>query len=140
MPQQAAEIDFTSLIAAINAMTQTIGASGRTLVNILNDLNSGLIITPLVGAKYFHIAGAGTFGVDTVPGTLLSLNINTGATGGTGTFYDSASTSSLTDVVATVALDTARSTAFGPEGRGLVLNNGLVVVTTGTADITVGFA
>jgi hypothetical protein len=126
---QAEQIDFTSLIAALNALTQTIGSNGRTLNNIL-----------AAGVNYFHIVTAGTFVVQDTPGSvLISLNVNTTDNGETVTFYDSASASSLTDMVANVTLGTTTPDPipFGGE-RGLTLNNGLVIVTSGTADLTIG--
>lgn len=129
--QTAQQIDLTSLIAAFQALTQTIGSNGRTLLNILNNL------TPV---GHYHIAGAGTFAVQTEPGALLSLNINSGPIGGTGTLYDSASVGSLTDMIGVLNFGTVAPAQLplGPGERGLALNNGLVVVTTGTADITLG--
>jgi hypothetical protein len=131
MAGQAAEIDFTSLIASLNALIQTIGLNGRVL---------SAMLTASAPADYFHIAGAGTFEVQATAGTLLSLNINDNPIGGTGTLYDTASVASLTDVIGILNFGTVAPMLLplGPDGRGLTLNNGLVVVTTGTADITVG--
>jgi hypothetical protein len=131
---QAEQIDLTSLIASLQALTQVLGSNARTIGAILN---SGF-----VPAEYFHIAGAGTFAVAANAGTLLSMNINQIGTGGTGTFYDARNIGSITGSleVAVVNFGTAAplEVPFGPVGRGLVLNNGLVVVTTGNTDITVG--
>lgn len=131
MAAQSQEIDFTTLIATLTALIQTIGLNGRTLTAIL---------ASFAEADYFHIAGAGTFEVQSSSGALLSLNINAGPIGGTGTLYDAASPASLTDVIGILNFGTVAPMLlpFGPDGRGLALNNGLVVVTTGTADITVG--
>ena len=132
MATQSQEIDFTSLIATLNALIQTIGSNGRTL--------SAAITADSAAASYFHIAGAGTFEVQTAPGTLLSLNINDNPVGGTGTLYDTANVASLTDVIGVLNFGTVAPMMLplGPDGRGLTLNNGLAIVTTGTADITVG--
>jgi hypothetical protein len=131
MAAQSQEIDFTSLIATLNALIQTIGLNGRVLTSLL---------ASFAAADYFHIAGAGTFEVQSSAGTLLSLNINADPVGGTGTLYDAASVSLLTDVIGVLNFGTIApmSLPFGPDGRGVALNSGLVIVTTGTADITVG--
>lgn len=131
MAGQAAEIDFTSLIASLNALIQTIGLNSRTLSGIL---------ASFAPADGFHIAGAGTFEVQSSAGTLLSLNINDNPIGGTGTLYDTASPASLTDVIGILNFGTVApvSLPIGPDGRGVTLNHGLVIVTTGSADITVG--
>ena len=131
MAGQAAEIDLTSLIASLNALIQTIGLNGRMLTSL---------VAEFAPATYFHIAGAGTFDVASSPGTLLSLNINSNPSGGGATLYDTASPSSLTDVIGVLNFGTVAPVTLpiGPGGRGMALNNGLVIVTTGSADVTVG--
>lgn len=133
--QIAQQIDLSSLVAALNAFTQTVGANGKTLVNLLN---SGF-----VAVDYYHISGAGTFAVKGTAGTLFSLNINQVGTGGAGTIYDAASPTlvagSLEVAVLTFGTVAPQDLPMGPQNRGLSLNSGLVIITTGNADITVGF-
>ena len=123
--------DLTSLMAAINAMTQVIGSNGRSLSTLATEYGP---------AKYTHISTAGTVLVQASSCALFSLNINTGVAGATATVYDSASTATLpgSAVVAAFSIGTSApiNVPIGPVGRGLTLNNGLVIVTTGTADIT----
>jgi hypothetical protein len=130
MATQSQEIDFTSLIATLNALIQTIGLNGRALSGIL---------AASAAVDYFHISGAGTFEVQGAAGTLLSININSDPIGGTGTLYDASSSASLIDVIGVLNFGTVAplSLPIGPDGKGTSLNNGLVIVTTGTADITV---
>ena len=127
--------DLTTLIAALNAMNQVLGLNGRTLVGLLS---SGIVVGEQA-ASYAHINSAGTFTLKGTSATLLSLNINSAA----GTIYDSASAGTLagTLIVGVISLSgTAPSEIpIGPQDRGLALNHGLVVVTTGTADITLGY-
>ena len=132
MANQATQIDFTSVIAALNSMTQTIGNTARSLATL---------VTP---AKYLHITTAGTFTTPVLATSVFSLNINTGAAGDVATIYDSASTMTLPGSLEVAAL-TIGTTApemvlLGPNNKGFALNNGLVVVTTGTADITFGYS
>ena len=131
--------DLTTLIAALNAMNQVLGLNGRTLVGLLS---SGIVVGERA-ASYAHINSAGTFTLKGTSATLLSLNINSSATGAAGTIYDSASAGTLagTLIVGVISLSgTAPSEIpIGPQDRGLALNHGLVVVTTGTADITLGY-
>jgi hypothetical protein len=121
-----------------------------SLVGVLQQTN--MVLTAMLAAyndatksaDYFHIAGAGTFVVKDAPGTLLSININNIGTGGVGTIYDASGTAGISGTVE-IAIPTFGTLAperlsFGPEDRGLSLNSGLVIVTTGNADITVGFA
>jgi hypothetical protein len=130
MATQSQEIDFTSLIATLNALIQTIGLNGRALSGIL---------AASAAVDYFHISGAGTFEVQGAAGTLLSININSDPIGGTGTLYDASSPASLIDVIGVLNFGTVAPLPLpiGPDGKGTSLNNGLVIVTTGTADITV---
>ena len=133
MANHAQEVDFTSLIAAINSMILVIGSNGRTLSAINTDFSP---------VKYAHIAGSGTFAVQGTAGSLLSLNINSGDVASTGTIYDASGTATIAGslVVGIFHFGTAvpAEVSLGPSGRGLTLNNGLVIVTTGTADITFG--
>lgn len=135
MAQIAQQVDLTSLVAALNAMTQTLGLNGK---NLVADINTGF-----AAAKYLHISGAGTFAPPGAAGIVLSMNINTPASGATGTIYDSSTTTLLpgTLIVANVdlAVTIPEMLPIGPGSRGLELNNGLVVVTTGSADITMGY-
>ncbi len=123
----------------MNALTQVLGSNGRILSNILNN---GIGISPQAGVNYVHIAGAGTLLVETSACSLLSLNINTGAAASTATVYDSAGTASLPGslevAVLTIGTVAPMAVRLGPEDRGFTLNNGLVIVTTGSADITFG--
>lgn len=138
MPQAAQQIDLSSLIAALNALTQTVGTNGRTLATLLN---TGIVVVP-EPVEYFHIAGAGTFEILGTSGTLLSLNINQVGTAGGGTIYDAAGTvsvaGSLEVAVMTFGTVAPVMVPLGPSERGFGLNNGLVVVTTGDGDITLG--
>jgi hypothetical protein len=137
--QQALQIDYTSLIASLNAMIQVLGLNSRSLLALLE---SGIVVdgAPVKGT---HIGTAGTFVVQSEPGALLSLNINTGAIASNGTFYDAASAAAIAGSLeigvynfGSVTIPTP--TPIGPAGRGVTLNNGLVIITTGSADITVG--
>ena len=139
MAQPGTTFDLTTLIAALNSMSQVLGSNGRTLSGLLT---SGIVIGERA-ATYAHISSAGTFALKGTAGTLLSLNINSAATGAAGTIYDASGTASLAGslVVGIVGLGSGApgNVPMGPQDRGLALNNGLVVVTTGTADITLGF-
>lgn len=77
-----------------------------------------------------HISGAGTFILHTGPGTLYGVNINTAGT--TITIYDSTTGSGSILGAWTTA------TGFFDFG-GLPLGKGMVIVTTGTPDITAIF-
>jgi hypothetical protein len=137
MANQAQQIDFSSVVATLNAMIQAIQNNGRVLTSLVND---GVTIVPGGAATYFHINAPGTYAVRTTPCTLLSLNVNTGAASSTGTIYDVSGTASLPGT-AEVAMFTFGTVAplnvpLGPDGRGFPLKTGLVIVTTGTADIT----
>jgi hypothetical protein len=147
------ELDLTTLIAALNAMTQVLGLNGSTIASELNtNLEatntslSNLASTLSVGAlaaKWIHIAGPGTFEAPGTVSAVLSVNINSAAAGSTVTIYDSTGTVSLPGTLMVASIDLVpidpMMVPVGPNNRGLKLNNGLVIVTTGTADITVGY-
>ena len=98
----------------------------------------------LAGASYDHIASAGTFVVKATPGNLFTLNINSATAGATLEFFDQATTVTGTVAIAgPITIGTAdilpMRLGFGPENVGLKTNTGLVALTTGTLDVTVGF-
>jgi hypothetical protein len=128
MAQIAQQIDLTSLVAQFQALIQTIGLNARALNIGFNSV------------KWYHINGAGTFVAKESAGTLLHLNINTGSAGATATIYDSATTVSLPGSLEVSALNIGTvapsSLPLGPDNRGWTMNNGVVIVTTGSADIT----
>jgi hypothetical protein len=137
--QPGNQFDLTTLIAVLNAMSQVLGQNSKNLTALLT---SGIVVGERA-ATYAHISAAGTFALKGSAGTLLSLNINTSATGAAGTIYDASGTASLagTLVVGIIGMGSGApgNVPMGPQDRGLALNNGLVVVTTGTADITLGY-
>jgi hypothetical protein len=120
-------------------LSSTLQQTNQVLTAMLAAYNKGRI-----SADYFHISTAGTFTARQSAGTLLSLNINQVGTGGTGTIYDAAGTmalaGSLTIAVLTFGTVAPQMLPFGPADRGLSVNNGVVIVTTGNADITLGTA
>ena len=134
MPDSDSNFDLTSLIAILNALTQTLGLNGRTL-------NASLVAASAAQA-WKHINSAGTFVVSGSPGTLFTVNVNTPVAGATVALYDLANAVSISGTAAigtiTLTSTTLGPIAMGPASRGLALTNGLVVVTTGTADLTIG--
>ena len=98
---------------------------------------------PLLAA-YSHISNAGTFVVKAAAGGLFSLNINSFTTGATLELFDQATTVTGTVVIAgpitfgTLDVVPIR-VLFGPDNGGLRVNNGIVALTTGTLDVTVGY-
>jgi hypothetical protein len=98
---------------------------------------------PLLAA-YNHITNAGTFVIKAAPGGLFSLNINSATAGGTLELFDQSTTATGTVVIAgPITLGTLdvlpMRVLFGPDNGGLRFNTGLVALTTGTLDVTVGF-
>lgn len=94
--------------------------------------------------SYAHIVNAGTVQVKAAAGSLMSLNVNGVSTASTATLYDVNQTGTLGTVeVAVFTLGTSEAIPsripMGPDNSGLKFNNGLVVVTTGTCDLTFGF-
>lgn len=94
--------------------------------------------------NYAHIVNAGTVQVKNTGGSLMSLNVNGVGTASTATLYDVNQTGTLGTVeVAVFTLGTAEAIParipIGPDSAGLKFNNGLVVVTTGTCDLTFGY-
>ena len=96
--------------------------------------------------KYAHIANAGTTVVKAAPGVLGSLNVNSASSAATVQFIDAASTTVATPVIGTITFGAADtlpqnlplgSTAEGVPG--LAVNTGIVVITTGTLDVTIGY-
>ena len=138
-PGQAQQIDLSSLVATLGGLIQTLGTNAKNLNAILNS-GSVAASTPV---SYFHINGAGTFVAKDTSAVLLSLNINQTGTGCAGTIYDASGTASLPGTAEVAVLDfgtiAPASLSLGPPGRGLSLNSGIVIVTTGSADVTVGF-
>lgn len=131
----AQQIDMTTLIAALQAMTQVLGLNGRSL--------EGIFAGEFLPARWTHIASSGTFMIQGTAGALLTLNINTPSTSDTVAIYDAATTTIALPGTLLVANLTLQSGApnrvsFGSDDRGLTLNNGLVIVTSGTSDITIG--
>jgi hypothetical protein len=150
MAEQVGVIDLSNLIAAINAMTLVLGENGSTtaasIVNNLTDLNTTLaefLNAGVIAAKWLHISGAGTFQAPGTVAALLTVNINTDASGATAELYDASSPALPIGTVMIANMDLGTidpvSIPMGPPNRGLKLNNGLVVVTTGAADITVSY-
>ena|SRR5579863_337339 len=97
-----------------------------------------------VAVPYYHISNAGTFAVKATPGTMFSININSGSTGATIELFDQSTTATGTVVVAgPITVGTADilplRVLFGPDSGGLRVNNGLVALTTGTLDVTLGY-
>ena len=93
---------------------------------------------------YNHIGTAGTYVVKAVPGALFEININSGTSGATIELFDQATTVTGTNVIAgPINLGTAtvipQRVLYGPDGAGIKFNNGLVVITTGTTDITMAY-
>lgn len=134
MPQVAQQVDLTSLVQALQALTQTLGLNAKNITAALN--------TGFDPANWYHISGAGTFVASTNPGTVFSININSGEIGATGTLYDAAAITaiagSLEIGVFSFGTEVPDNLPVGPPNRGLSLNNGLVVITTGSPDITIG--
>lgn len=96
-----------------------------------------------VGVAYSHISNAGTTLVKSVPGAAFSLNINSGTGVGSLTLFDQSTTATGTVTIAVINVGTAnvlpQHLDLGPSGGGLNFKTGLVVVSTGTIDATVGF-
>lgn len=97
-----------------------------------------------LAADYTRVTGAGTTVVRNSAGYIAGVNLNNlGTVAASATIYDAAGTASIgtAQVVAAPVWGTsAASPAYlplGPGGDGLAVNNGLVVVTTGSADITI---
>lgn len=92
---------------------------------------------------YQHITAAGTVVVKTAPGALLSININGVSAASTVDFLDQTGTAVGTVGIGLLTLGTAYAAPnvvnFGPPAAGLAFNSGLVIVTTGTADLTIGY-
>jgi hypothetical protein len=92
---------------------------------------------------YAHITNAGTVLVKDAPGALLTVNVNSVGAASTVTMYDVAQTGTLGTIeVGILSLGTTQPIGpinMGPPAAGLGLNTGLVVVTTGTCDLTIGY-
>ena len=89
----------------------------------------------LIGTAYAHINTAATTVVKSAPGTLASIVVNT-QVAGTVTIYDNATAASGT-VVAVITVTATFPTL--PLVYNLKFANGLTIVTSGTADLTVVF-
>lgn len=97
---------------------------------------------PPVGLSYAHISNAGTSAVKATPALLADIAINSASTGATITLIDNKSTVSATPVIGVITLGAAVVTptklSYGDSGvSGIQTNTGLVVLTTGTIDLTV---
>lgn len=94
--------------------------------------------------SYKHIVNGGTVQVKASAGVLASVNINAVTAATAATLYDVNNTGTLGTIeVGILAIGTAYAAPakvdFGPAGTGLEFNNGLVIVTTGTCDLTIGY-
>jgi hypothetical protein len=91
---------------------------------------------------YSHVVNAGTVVLKSAAGALLGFNINEVTAASTGTIYDASGTAGIAGTVEVGIFSLGTNTVSpqfvseGPPGIGLKLNNGCVVVTTGTCDLT----
>jgi hypothetical protein len=96
-----------------------------------------------VAVAYAHITNAGTNVVKGAPGQLFSININSGSSGSGLTLLDQVGSTVGTVDIGIVAIGTSDivplKLAYGPEGAGIKFNTGLVIVSTGTIDATIGY-
>ena len=95
-------------------------------------------------ATYTHIADAATTEVMAGAGWIVGINLNSLGTVAAGaTIYDAASAAAIAGSLEighpswTTLAATPAYLPIGPDGDGLAVNNGIVIVTTGTFDITV---
>ncbi len=97
--------------------------------------------TQIVGLKYAHIVNAQSVVVKTTGGVIGNIVINSASSGATITVIDSKSAGTLTPVIAIATLGanvtTPNSAWFGSTSDTVDTNNGILVVTTGTVDLTV---
>jgi hypothetical protein len=97
--------------------------------------------TPLnapVGLTYAHINTAATTVVKSAPGMLQSINVNgTPGANETVTIFDNTAGSGTEVAVISLATTTVAPTSILFGAAGVMLKNGLTVVTTGTTDLTV---
>ena len=152
MADQSGRIDLTTLIAALNEMTQVLGTNGTALAGSLRenlaDTESDTTITGLLGAslspaKWAHFSGAGTHLIKPTSARLLSVNFNALANNATVTIYNSALITPLPAALIVAAFQFSNGEPFllpiGPANRGLTLSAGLVVAMTGAADLTISY-
>ena len=94
--------------------------------------------------NYAHIVNAGTVQVKAQAGSLMSVNVNSVGAASTATMYDVNQTGTLgTVTVGIMSIGTAYAAParvpVGPDNSGVAFKNGLVIVTTGTCDLTVAY-
>lgn len=94
-----------------------------------------------VGVSYKNISGAGTITVKSGAGLLASINVNQAASAAAVTLYDNtaASGTKIGSIVYGAAATAPVSLPFGPNGGGINFNTGLVIVTSGSVDLTVAY-
>ena len=91
---------------------------------------------------WLHVVNAGTVVGRTAAGALRGVNVNSVAAPSTATIYDAASVASLSGTAEIGVLTLGAALAMpiylqlGSDPAGLQLNNGYVIVTTGTCDLT----
>ena len=97
-----------------------------------------------VSRAYTHISNAGTTLVKATPGSLFSININSGVSEAALTLFDQVTTVTGTNTIAALALTLTEAgpvnLPFGVAGSGLTFKNGLCIVAAGTIDATVLYA
>jgi hypothetical protein len=96
----------------------------------------------VLGYKYAHMSGAQSLVVKTSAGVISNVLINNASNGSTISIYDSNSASTLTPVIGIATIGAAIvgpgiNTMYPGDSDAVTTNTGILVVTTGTIDITI---
>lgn len=86
----------------------------------------------MIRTRFAHITASGTTHVSPPLATLVSVNVNTAASGSTVTVYNN--TDASDDVVAVIDGGTVAS-----KGYMVYCDKGITVAVTGSPDVTVGY-